>query len=243
MKKYIKEIIAAALILFCFIFKTIAYISLPSNFGYKVWFAWPIFEFLPLVIALITVTYKYLSIQSIFKALVIYTPFQFVYLFLYVEGGIPYLILQAVLPLLKVLVFFLIIKWICKCRIKIGKVFLIIGASLYIAYFLIFLLSTCVDFLTSISPAIDINRFYSYLSILVRTPSINKLTIPFQYFHYAVVIAGVIGMSLSIPTPAKKIEADHEVEEILEIEGKWRCMGCGEYVSNDKNRCECGYKR
>ena len=56
MKKYIKEIIAAALILFCFIFKTIAYISLPSKFGYKVWFAWPIFEFLPLVIALITVT-------------------------------------------------------------------------------------------------------------------------------------------------------------------------------------------
>ncbi len=241
MKKHLKEIVAAALILFCFIFKTIAYISLPSNFGYKVWFAWPIFEFLPLVIALITVTYKYLSIQSILKALVIYTPFQFLYLFLYVEGGIPYLILQAVLPLLKVLVFFLIIKWICKCKIKPGKVFIIITVCFYVLYFLIFVLSSCVDFLASISAIIDNNRFYSYLSILVQTP--NKLTIPFQYFHYAVVIAGVIGMSLSIPTPAKKSEADHEVEEILEIEGKWRCMGCGEYVSNDKNRCECGYKR
>ncbi len=240
MKKYIKEFIAASLILFCFVLKTIAYISLPSNFGYKVWWFWPAFEFLPLVIALITVIYKYLSIQSIFKTLVVYIPFQFVHLFLYVEGGIPYLFLQSVLPLLKVLVFFLIIKWICKCKIKLGKVFIITTVCFYVLYFWIFVLSSYVDFLASISAIIDNNWFYSYLSILVQTS--NKLTIPFQFMHYAVIMAGVIGISFSIPAPVKKCE-EPDTEVILEIEGMWRCLGCGEYVPNDKDRCECGYKK
>ena len=119
MKKYIKEFIAAAIIFGCFIFKAIM-LKLPLSISYFVVYGWPILEFLPLVIALIIVTYKYLSIQSILKTLVIYIPFQFAYLFLYVEGGIPYLLLQPLIPLLILLVFFVIIKWVCKCKIKIN---------------------------------------------------------------------------------------------------------------------------
>ena len=240
MKKYIKEFIAAAIIFGCFIFKAVM-LKLPLSISYLVISGWPILEFLPLVIALIIVTYKYLSIQSILKTLVIYIPFQFAYLFLYAYGGIPYLFLQAVLPLLKLLVFFLIFKWVCKCKIKLGKVFIIITVCFYVLYFLIFVLSSYVDLLASISAIIDNNWFYSYLSILVQTP--NKLTIPFQFIHYAVIILGLVGMSVSIPAPVKKSETEPEVEEILEIEGMWRCLGCGEYVPNEKDRCECGYKR
>ena len=71
----------------------------------------------------------------------------------------------------------------------------------------------------------------------------NILTIPYQFVHYAVVIVGLVGMSVTIPAPVKKCEQVTETEEILEIEGAWRCMGCGEYVPNDNDRCECGYKR
>lgn len=239
MKKYVKEFIAASIILGSFIFKAVM-LKLPLNISYFVVFGWPILEFLPLVIALIIVTHKYLSIQSIIKTLAVYFPFQFAYLFLYAEGGIPYLLLQSILPLLKLLVFFLIIKWVCKCKIKLGKVFIIITVCFYVLYFLIFVLSSYVDFLASISAIIDKN-FYSYLSLLVQTP--NKLTMPLEFFHYAVIIVGLVGMSVLIPAPVKKCETEPEAEEILEIEGMWRCLGCGEYVPNEKDRCECGYKR
>ncbi len=240
MKKYIKEFIVASIILGCFVFKAVM-LKLPLNISYFVVFGWPILEFFPLVIALIIVTYKYLSIQSIIKTLVLYIPFQFAYLFLYVEGGISYLILQSVLPILKVLVFFLIIKWVCKCKIKINKVFLIIGAIFYLMYFMLFLFSSYIDLLASISGIMTNNQFFAYLKLLDGTG--NILTIPFQFVHYAVIIVGLVGMSISIPAPVKKCETEPEAEEILEIEGAWRCMGCGEYVPNENDRCECGYKR
>lgn len=238
MKKYIKEFVAAAIIFGCFIFKTIM-LKLPLSISYFVIFGWPILEFLPLVIALIIVTYKYLSIQSILKALVIYIPFQFAYLFLYAEGGIPYLLLQPIIPLLILLVFFVIIKWVCKCKIKINLVFLIIIIGVYILYILAFVLSTCLDYLNNIM--FSNIQFLSYLNLLTKPHYTPSLIMDFTY--YETIIAGIVGMSVSIPAPVKKCEPEPEAEEILEIEGMWRCLGCGEYVPNEKDRCECGYKR
>lgn len=238
MKKYIKEFIAAAIIFGCFIFKAIM-LKLPLSISYFVVYGWPILEFLPLVIVLIIVTYKYLSIQSILKTLVIYIPFQFAYLFLYVEGGIPYLLLQPLIPLLILLVFFVIIKWVCKCKIKINLVFLIIIIGVYILYILAFVLSTCLDYLNNIM--LSNNQFFSYLELLTKPNYTPSLIMDFTY--YVTIIAGLVGMSVSIPAPVKKCETEPEAEEILEVEGMWRCMGCGEFVPNDKDRCECGYKR
>lgn len=244
MKKHIKEFVAAAIIFGCFIFKTIM-LKLPLSISYFVIFGWPILEFLPLVIALIIVTYKYLSIQSILKTLVIYIPFQFAYLFLYAEGGIPYLLLQPLMPLLILLVFFVIIKWVCKCKIKINLVFLIIIIGVYILYILAFVLSTCLDYLNNIMFINNImfsyNQFFSYLDLLTIPNYTPSLIMDFTY--YATIIAGLVGMSVSIPAPVKKSETELEAEEVLEIEGMWRCLGCGEYVPNEKDRCECGYKR
>ena len=238
MKKHIKEFVAAAIIFGCFIFKTIM-LKLPLSISYFVIFGWPILEFLPLVIALIIVTYKYLSIQSILKTLVIYIPFQFAYLFLYAEGGIPYLLLQPIIPLLILLVFFVIIKWVCKCKIKINLVFLIIIIGIYILYIWAFVLSTCHDYLNNIM--FSNNQFFSYLELLTKPHYRPSLIMDFTY--YATIIAGLVGMSVSIPAPVKKSETELEAEEVLEIEGMWRCLGCGEYVPNEKDRCECGYKR
>ena len=238
MKKHIKEFVAAAIIFGCFIFKTIM-LKLPLSISYFVIFGRPILEFLPLVIALIIVTYKYLSIQSILKTLVIYIPFQFAYLFLYAEGGIPYLLLQPLMPLLILLVFFVIIKWVCKCKIKINLVFLIIIIGVYILYILAFVLSTCLDYLNNIM--FSNIQFLSYLNLLTKPHYTPSLIMDFTY--YETIIAGIVGMSVSIPAPVKKCEPEPEAEEILEIEGMWRCLGCGEYVPNEKDRCECGYKR
>ena len=238
MKKYIKEFIAAAIIFGCFIFKAVM-LKLPLSISYLVIFGWPILEFLPLVIALIIVTYKYLSIQSILKTLVIYIPFQFAYLFLYAYGGIPYLLLQPLIPLLILLVFFVIIKWVCKCKIKINLVFLIIIIGIYVLYILAFVLSTCLDYLTLIM--FSNNQFFSYLDLLTKPNYTPSLIMDFTY--YATIIAGLVGMSVSILAPVKKSETEPETEEVLEIEGMWRCLGCGEYLPNEKDRCECGYKR
>ena len=44
---------------------------------------------------------------------------------------------------------------------------------------------------------------------------------------------------------ARKLERE-KPEEFLPTDipdGYWRCMGCGEILSNDKNECNCGYKR
>ena len=38
-------------------------------------------------------------------------------------------------------------------------------------------------------------------------------------------------------------ENPEESSPLLVPEGYWRCMGCGEILSNDKNECNCGYKR
>ena len=238
MKKHIKEFIAAAIIFGCFLFKAVM-LKLPLSISYLVISGWPILEFLPLVIALIIVTYKYLSIQSILKTLVIYIPFQFAYLFLYAEGGIPYLLLQPIIPLLILLVFFVIIKWVCKCKIKINLVFLIIIIGVYILYILAFVLSTCLDYLNNIM--FSNIQFLSYLNLLTKPHYTPSLIMDFTY--YETIIAGIVGMSVSIPAPVKKCEPEPEAEEILEIEGMWRCLGCGEYVPNEKDRCECGYKR
>lgn len=238
MKKYIKEFVAAAIIFGCFLFKAVM-LKLPLSISYFVIFGWPILEFLPLVIALIIVTYKYLSIQSILKTLGIYIPFQFAYLFLYAEGGIPYLLLQPIIPLLILLVFFVIIKWVCKCKIKINLVFLIIIIGVYILYILAFVLSTCLDYLNNIM--FSNIQFLSYLNLLTKPHYTPSLIMVFTY--YETIIAGIVGMSVSIPAPVKKCETEPEAEEILEIEGMWRCLGCGEYVPNEKYRCECGYKR
>ena len=238
MKKHIKEFIAAAIIFGCFLFKAVM-LKLPLSISYLVISGWPILEFLPLVIALIIVTYKYLSIQSILKTLVIYIPFQFAYLFLYAEGGIPYLLLQPLMPLLILLVFFVIIKWVCKCKIKINLVFLIIIIGVYILYILAFVLSTCLDYLNNIM--FSNIQFLSYLNLLTKPHYTPSLIMDFTY--YETIIAGIVGMSVSIPAPVKKSETELEAEEVLEIEGMWRCLGCGEYVPNEKDRCECGYKR
>lgn len=44
---------------------------------------------------------------------------------------------------------------------------------------------------------------------------------------------------------AKKLakETPEEFSPPLVPNGFWRCMGCGEILPNDKNECECGYKR
>lgn len=39
------------------------------------------------------------------------------------------------------------------------------------------------------------------------------------------------------------IKIDDEPSEAACPPGKWFCKGCGEYVENDKTKCECGYKR
>ncbi|MBE6769562.1 MAG: hypothetical protein E7548_02275 [Ruminococcaceae bacterium] len=38
-------------------------------------------------------------------------------------------------------------------------------------------------------------------------------------------------------------ENPEESSPLLVPEGSWRCMGCGEILPDDKNECECGYKR
>ena len=60
MKKYVKEIVATALIVFCFLLRGVAYLStyfLSSNLGFQIWFYWPIFEFALILTTLLTVTY------------------------------------------------------------------------------------------------------------------------------------------------------------------------------------------
>lgn len=48
---------------------------------------------------------------------------------------------------------------------------------------------------------------------------------------------------------AAKLEAKQQAEAQLNApvpeipDGSWRCMACGQILSNDINRCECGYKK
>ena len=47
----------------------------------------------------------------------------------------------------------------------------------------------------------------------------------------------------SLPPPIKKENTGIEEEPDVSDENSWKCMGCGEYIPNEKDRCICGYKR
>lgn len=66
----------------------------------------------------------------------------------------------------------------------------------------------------------------------------------YELCFWCICFLGLIAIIKDLPNlPIPKIEKTEEPEPESPGEDYWKCMGCGEFVSNDKKRCDCGYRR
>ena len=101
------------------------------------------------------------------------------------------------------------------------------------------------------------NSFLTYLSTISKFTEIRNISL-LLLFYISIAVLSLRKKSENIDiTPfvearkakkeakkAKKLqEKNEELISPIVPEGSWRCMGCGEILSDDKTECECGYKK
>ena len=76
-----------------------------------------------------------------------------------------------------------------------------------------------------------------YISLLVLTITKESENIDIKPFIEA------RKLKKQLKKEAKLKQITDETEHITVEDGFWRCMGCGEILPDNINKCECGYKR
>lgn len=178
---------------------------------------------------------KFFGVANFFKMLgilFVYTVIGFIVQVLSPSVSIAF-IYQIISPLLLVGGIVLTFKAITKAKLYINPAVGILA----IVFFGINVLCTCLVFFEPVfSPH---NTFFSYLSTMSFSQYDNVLVslclYSLEFFTFWV-------CADSLPEPLQKEPEGIYVPPVAP-ENAWRCMGCGEFVSNEKNECDCGYKR
>lgn len=205
--------------------------------------------------SILVVTRRYFNLGAFLKA------FGVMLLFLFVDTLIPMffssvetfervilLSYQILRPWLVTAILVLLFRWITKCRIaKHKKIFIHIG----IAYVL-YAIFNIIEYLRlfNVVNGLTVNGFFGYLELLNGGNSINSLTLVLSFYAQIFLVFLLLIKSLTLygKEPIKRKNVDivegGEVNSPTNTEGvNWKCMGCGELVPVEKDRCTCGYKR
>lgn len=205
--------------------------------------------------SILVIIRRYLNLGALLKA------FGVMLVFLFVDTLVPMLFssvetlervilisYQLLRPWLVTAILLLLFRWIAKCRIvKDKKIFTIIAVAyvLYVIFNIIeyFRLHNMINRLT-------VNSFFGYLELFDSGNAVNSfmLVLCFYVQIFLVFLLLIKSLALYGKEPIKRKNVDivegGEVNSPTNTEGvNWKCMGCGELVPVEKDRCTCGYKK
>ncbi len=204
-------------------------------------------------VCMLIVFRKFFGVANFFKVLGINFAYLFINIFI-IELSFNTtiaLIYQILSPLIAVAIIVLAFKLATKAKLKISTPVRVLSCTFFgistlfsVVMYIEYLITSY--YLSHILSATEDN-FFNYLSLFSSNPFsisvFDKIIVAFCL--YALVFLAFIAVENSLPEPPpKKVKVYEDEQEPPEAPfGTWRCMGCGEFVPDEKAECDCGYKK
>lgn len=200
-----------------------------------------------LLLSLFAITRKYLNLANFLKTFLVTLVFTFADIFVLELSDVTFeFIYQLIRPWIATLLMICLVLWVSKCRIaKDKKLFILIGIS-----YIVKVIVTVFELLATLKNMSDFshNSFFYYLELMGAYD--NKLiffsVLTLYAFAFFVVLLLIKSIQLYGKEPTGRVEAsisDDEPDLIATDGVNWKCMGCGQLVSVEQDRCSCGYKK
>ena len=201
-----------------------------------------------LFISLLVITRKYMDFKNFLKICPIMLIFALADIFIVElsDLSIAGYIYQLIRPWIATAIILLLFFWVSKCRIVRDKTLFI---AVFISYGAGVVINT-LDYLLTLKAmsGFNSNNFFEYVELL--SPSFDTIFLISAAALYTqllfVFLILIKSLNLYGEEPQKKIEEDDldETEKLIATSGEnWKCMGCGQLVPIEKDRCTCGYKK
>lgn len=249
-EKFKKQSILTVCIIFFMAFlidAPIKYILLILNASYIASLC--VFAFgVTLFISLLVITRKYLDFKNFIKTCPIMLIFTLADIFIVELSALSIAgyIYQLIRPWIATAIILLLFFWVSKCRIVRDKTLFI---AVFISYGVGVVINT-LDYLLTLKAmsGFNSNNFFEYVELL--SPSFDTIFLISAAALYTqllfVFLILIKSLNLYGEEPQKKIEEDDldETEKLIATPGEnWKCMGCGQLVPIENDRCTCGYKK
>lgn len=168
----------------------------------------------------------------------------------FLSNEIPALIYEIHRPIIIIFFLYLAFYLVAKVHIKLNKTILILSVCAFV-----YRLINCVlnyiywKFMFFDLNITNISKLFYYLDLISKPiPSYSIIVTFCCYILIYLVFLLMLNSVFMLPEKAvRKNKNDKSIEDeeakIHIPDGMWRCMGCGEFVPNEKTECDCGYKR